>query len=107
MKKFAVVVGMVLTLGLAVGCGSQESSKTATEASAEGKSVVGVIDEVTDLYFSIQAEDGTYYQFPFTEENSIDLSEANIGDKIKLYYEGELSDVDTFDGVLTGSELLK
>lgn len=107
MKKFAVVLGMVLTLGLAVGCGSQESSKAAAEVSADTKSVTGVIDEVTDLYFSIQAEDGTYYQFPFTEENSIDLSEASIGDKIKLYYEGELSDVDTFDGVLIGSELLK
>lgn len=107
MKKFAVVLGMVLTLGLAVGCAGKEAPAASAEVSADTKSVTGVIDEVTDLYFSIQAEDGTYYQFPFTEENSIDLSEASIGDKIKLYYEGELSDVDTFDGVLTGSELLK
>lgn len=107
MKKFVVVLGMVLTLGLAVGCAGKEAPAASAEVSADAKSVTGVIDEITDLYFSIQAEDGTYYQFPFTEENSIDLSEASIGDKIKLYYEGELSDVDTFDGVLTGSELLK
>ncbi|MBR5577905.1 MAG: hypothetical protein IKW28_02800 [Lachnospiraceae bacterium] len=107
MKKFTVIVGMVLTLGLAAGCGSKEAAGAATEATANAKSVVGIIDEVTDLYFSIQAEDGTYYQFPFTEENNIDLGEASIGDKIKLYYDGELSDVDAFDGVLVGSELLK
>lgn len=106
MRKLLVILGMVLTLGLAVGCGSQKEE--ISEKSLENVPfVVGVIDEVADYYFSIQAENGIYYQFPFTEENSIDLSNASIGDKIKLYYEGELSEVDMFDGVLVGSEMVE
>ena len=106
MKKLLVVLGMVLTLGLAVGCGSKEVENT-DKSLENASSVVGMIDEVADYYFSIQDENGTYYQFPYTEDNSIDLSEANIGDKIKLYYEGELSETDMFDGVLIGSEMVE
>lgn len=108
MKKFLVVLGMVLTLGLTVGCAKEEEVSSANRVSLENASaVVGIIDEVADYYFSIQDENGIYYQFPFTEENSIDLSNASIGDKIKLYYEGELSDTDMFDGVLLGSEMIE
>ena len=112
MKKGLVVLGMTLVLGMsAIGCGGNEAKETTQETAQESASfenaasVTGVIDEVADYYFSILAEDGVYYQFPFTEDNSIDLSEANIGDTITLYYEGELSDLDMFDGVLLGSEL--
>ena len=106
MKKILVVLAMVLTLGLMVGCGKSEN-QTETKSLEEASFVVGTIDEVADYYFSIQAENGIYYQFPFTEENSIDLGDANIGDKIKIYYEGSLSDVDMFDGVLLGSEMVE
>lgn len=106
MKKFLVVLSMVLSLALMAGCGkSVETSETKDLENASF--IVGTIDEVADYYFSIEDENGVFYQFPFTEENSIDLSEASIGDKIKLYYEGELSTVDMFDGVLIGSEMVK
>ena len=101
MKKQVVLLGMVLALGLAVGCGSKESAGSVTEASVESKTVVGVVDEITDYYFCIQVEDGTYYQFPIIEENESDISNVVVGDTIEITYEGELSDVDMFDGVLT------
>ena len=100
MKKYLVLLGMVLTLGLTVGCGNKENAKAET--------VIGVIDEIVeDYYFSIQVEDGTYYQFPLLEENDFELGDAGVGDKIKLMYDGELSDVDMFDGTLLGCELVE
>ena len=114
MKKNFVVLGMVLTLGLTVGCAKEKNNPLDQEASIaqeisleNASTITGIIDEVADYYFSIQDENGVYYQFPFTENNSIDLSTASIGDKIKLYYEGELSDTDMFDGILLGSEMLE
>ena len=113
MKKYLVLLGMVLTLGLAVGCGNKENleAETATKIVTnieEGKVVTGVIDEIAeDYYFSIQVEDGTYYQFPLLEENDFELGDAGVGDKIKLIYDGELSEVDMFDGTLLGCELVE
>jgi hypothetical protein len=106
MRKILLVLSLVLALGLMTACGKSQE-QTAGKNLEGAKSVVGTIDEVAADYFSIQTETGTYYQFPFTKENSIDLSNASIGDKIKLYYEGELSDIDMFDGVLIGSEMVE
>ena len=88
MKKLLVVLGMVLTLGLAVGCENKENleAETATKTATNievGKVVTRVIDEIAeDYYFSIQVEDGTYYQFPLLEENDFELDEAGVGEAI-------------------------
>lgn len=114
MKKYAAIAGMIFALGLAAGCGTQGSTAGGAEGTAgteqqeAQKSVTGVIDEIVDdYYFSIQTEDGTYYQFPLSEEADFELGDAAVGDTIQLFYDGELSEVDMFDGTLSGCELIE
>lgn len=134
MKKHVLLATMILTLGLAAGCGAKgddaaesstavETSMVVEETSAEETTmeeaetgtaediaagqegtVTGTIDEVTEMYFSIQDEAGTYYQFAYDEESSVDFSQLSVGDVVTITYEGELSDVDTFFGKIISVE---
>ena len=98
MKKYILTMAMVLTLGLAAGCGGAEKKDT-----AEQKTVVGAITDITTDYFTFESEDGTAYQFPLNENNSVDFSEINVGEKIELTYEGEFSEGADFEGSVVGA----
>lgn len=137
MKKSLFTAAMVLTLGLAAGCGAKDDAPAAqssaavaetgaaetqmeetgmaetagseeeTMAGEEANVVTGTIDEVTDMYFSIENTTGTYYQFAYDEESEVDFSQLSIGDKVEIFYEGELSDVDTFFGKILDIQKLE
>ena len=130
MKKYLFTAAMVLTLGLAAGCGEkdeapvvqssaavaetgaaetqmEETASEETMAKEEANVVTGTIDEVTDMYFSIENTTGTYYQFAYDEESEVDFSQLSVGDKVEIFYEGELSDVDTFFGKILDIQKLE
>ena len=54
--------------------------------------------------FIITTDDGAAYEFPIDEEHPVDVSQIKEGDKVKITYTGELSEVDAFTGEVVSVE---
>lgn len=72
------------------------STDTETEQSEE-QSVSGVVDEVKDFMFVIDADDGCFYSFN-TDHLPADAPKLSLGDRVTITYEGTLTEVDNFTG---------
>jgi len=152
MKKHLLTFTLVVTLGLATACGSEdvpsgaqvstatgeafsidadipegdtieliegtieETTADATEGTTEGTevngsqaeaaegSVIGVVEEIKEFKFIILDEaTGTYYDFPI-EEGGVDLGDIKVGDKVKVTYNGLISETDPFKGIILSVE---
>ena len=133
MKKHLLTFTLVVTLGLATACGNkaasngteasapavEENLSVGTETAEEGMiedeipeeaapavegTVTGVVNEIKDFKFIILDEEtDTYYDFPI-EEGGVDLSGIEVGDKIKVTYNGIVSQVDPFVGEVLSVE---
>ncbi len=80
------------------------SLETAGETAEKEKSVTGTVDEIKDFMFIITTDDGAAYEFPIDEEHPVDVSQIKEGDKVKITYKGELSEVDAFTGEVVSVE---
>ena len=126
MKKkqiFAIVTVTAMVLGGLTSCGqAKESNSNAStvteeeqvdtvqttqalkETAEKEENVTGTIDEIKDFMFTITAEDGASYAFPIDGEQTIDISQFKEGDKVKVTYKGELSEIDAFTGEVLSVE---
>lgn len=96
MKKLtAILLTAVMTVGILSGCGTDKD---------QGTTVSGTVEEIKDFMFIIEAEDGAYYSFPRSEEDSFDMSGISVGDEIVVEYEGTISEVDPFEGTVISVE---
>ncbi len=87
--------------------GATEGTTAGTEVNgsqaeaAEG-SVIGVVEEIKEFKIIILDEaTGTYYDFPIEE---VDLGDIKVGDKVKVTYNGIISEVDPFKGKVLSVE---
>lgn len=80
------------------------SLETVGETAEKEKSVTGTVDEIKDFMFIITTDDGAAYEFPIDEEHPVDVSQIKEGDKVKITYTGELSEVDAFTGEVLSVE---
>lgn len=80
------------------------SLETVGETAEKEKSVTGTVDEIKDFMFIITTDDGAAYEFPIDEEHPVDVSQIKEGDKVKITYTGELSEVDAFTGEVVSVE---
>lgn len=80
------------------------SLETVGETAEKEKSVTGTVDEIKDFMFIITTDDGAAYEFPIDEEHPVDVSQIKEGDKVKITYKGELSEVDAFTGEVVSVE---
>ena len=80
---------------------TMEPTAEPTNAPAEAF-VEGIIDEIKDFMFIINTDTASY-AFPI-EEGKPDMSSLKKGDKIKVIYTGELSEIDPFTGEVISVE---
>lgn len=129
-KKYALILTALMCGALAAGCSGKtgkpsdtavqqeeiqgnldnemqsvpESAQTEPDASlGEEKTLVGTIEEIKDFMFIVTDENGTSYVIDFETEPE-GLANTAAGDKVKVTYTGELSEIDAFTGTIISVE---
>ena len=77
--------------------------KTQTDNTDTEQTVTGTIDEIKDFMFIVTDDSGNSYEFSF-ETKPDGLDDVQAGDKVKVTYTGELSEVDAFTGKIISVE---
>ena len=57
----------------------------------------GTVDEIKDFMFIVTDDSGASYELSFDAKPQ-GLENVSVGDKVKVTYTGELSEVDAFSG---------
>lgn len=121
-KKYILAVLAACTI-FATGCGAKtETPQNTAQTEADGstdssdntksgdkaqsdteQTVTGTIDEIKDFMFIVTDDSGNSYEFSFeTKPDGLDNIQA--GDRVKVTYTGELSEVDAFTGKIISVE---
>lgn len=123
-KKYILAVLAVTCTIFAAGCGAkseaaQNTAQTETDGSTDSaddtksgdkaqsddteQTVTGKIDEIKDFMFVVTDDSGNSYEFSF-ETKPDGLYNVQAGDKVRVTYTGELSEVDAFTGKIISVE---
>lgn len=110
-KKLLLVVSVVMCMTVFGACSGKDNSKpieqssesVEAETNAQQKMLTGTIDEIKDFMFIVTDDTGTSYALNF-EESPEGLDTVTAGDKVKVTYTGELSEVDAFTGTVVSVE---
>ena len=62
------------------------------------------MDEMKDFMFVVLDDNQVPYAFDLAEDSDLDLSGIAAGDRVVVTYEGELSEVDPFEGTVISVE---
>ena len=90
------------SMNLADGADVDDKSDSTDSVDTE-QTVTGTIDEIKDFMFIVTDDSGNSYEFSFdTKPDGLDNVQA--GDKVKVTYTGELSEVDAFTGKIISVE---
>lgn len=81
----------------------EADDKTQTDNTDTEQTVTGTIDEIKDFMFIVTDDSGNSYEFSF-ETKPDGLDNVQAGDKVKVTYTGELSEVDAFTGKIISVE---
>ena len=82
---------------------AEADDKTQTDNTDTEQTVTGTIDEIKDFMFIVADDSGNSYEFSF-ETKPDGLDNVQAGDKVKVTYTGELSEVDAFTGKIISVE---
>ena len=82
---------------------AEADDKTQTDNTDTEQTVTGTIDEIKDFMFIVTDDSGNSYEFSF-ETKPDGLDNVQAGDKVKVTYKGELSEVDAFSGEIISVE---
>lgn len=82
---------------------AEADDKTQTDNTDTEQTVTGTIDEIKDFMFIVTDDSGNSYEFSF-ETKPDGLDDVQAGDKVKVTYTGELSEVDAFTGKIISVE---
>ncbi len=84
---------------------SSDNTKSGDKAQSGDteQTVTGKIDEIKDFMFIVTDDSGNSYEFSF-ETKPDGLDNVQAGDKVKVTYTGELSEVDAFTGKIISVE---
>ena len=120
MKKnniLGLTVAIITASMIFIGCQNTETSSgdstgssngsTVTESSMSDddndvQSISGTISDIRDMQFVLEVDDKAYL-FSYDSKPE-DLDNIKDGDKVKVNYTGELSDVDAFTGSIISIE---
>ena len=78
------------------------TADTVTETGEE-KILTGTVEEIKDFMFIVTDDNGTSYELSFDTKPQ-GLDGVSTGDKVKVTYTGELSEVDAFTGTIISVE---
>ena len=76
---------------------------TAEAVTGEEKTLNGTVDEIKDFMFIVTDDSGASYELSFDAKPQ-GLENVSVGDKVKVTYTGELSEVDAFSGTIVSVE---
>ena len=76
---------------------------TAEAVTGEEKTLNGTVDEIKDFMFIVTDDSGASYELSFDAKPQ-GLENVSAGDKVKVTYTGELSEVDAFSGTIVSVE---
>lgn len=82
---------------------AEADDKTQTDNTDTEQTVTGTIDEIKDFMFIVTDDSDNSYEFSF-ETKPDGLDNVQAGDKVKVTYTGELSEVDAFTGKIISVE---
>ena len=82
---------------------AEADDKTQADNTDTEQTVTGTIDEIKDFMFIVTDDSGNSYEFSF-ETKPDGLDNVQAGDKVKVTYTGELSEVDAFTGKIISVE---
>ena len=126
-KKTIYVLATVMCMSIFTACGStnradsgnevqqevqaQETEiqtesvqeNTAEAVTGEEKTLNGTVDEIKDFMFIVTDDSGASYELSFDAKPQ-GLENVSVGDKVKVTYTGELSEVDAFSGTIVSVE---
>ena len=89
--------------GTISGDKAEADDKTQTDNTDTEQTVTGTIDEIKDFMFIVTDDSGNSYEFSF-ETKPDGLDNVQAGDRVKVTYTGELSEVDAFTGKIISVE---
>ena len=117
MKKLVLMSAVLATMALASACSSGAKEATATSAvetkaevaettkaeamNADEEELVGTISDIKNVMFNVTDDKGTTYSFTFDAEAPKGLDTVKDGDKVKVTFKGELSEVDPVTDVVS------
>ena len=117
MKKLVLMSAILATMALASACSSGAKEATATSAvetkaevaettkaeamNADEQELVGTISDIKNVMFNVTDDKGTTYSFTFDAEAPKGLDTVKDGDKVKVTFKGELSEVDPVTDVVS------
>lgn len=117
MKKLVLMSAVLATMALASACSSGAKEATATSAvetkaevaettkaeamNADEQELVGTISDIKNVMFNVTDDKGTTYSFTFDAEAPKGLDTVKDGDKVKVTFKGELSEVDPITDVVS------
>lgn len=123
MKKLILTTTLIAGMAVITACSSGSSSETTAkvEASAESKAeevkveakagegdvqeLEGTISEIKNVLFDVTDANDTTYSFTFDGEAPKGLDTVKEGDKVKVTFKGELSEVDPITDVVSVEKL--
>ena len=68
---------------------------------ADEQELVGTISDIKNVMFNVTDDKGTTYSFTFDAEAPKGLDTVKDGDKVKVTFKGELSEVDPVTDVVS------
>jgi hypothetical protein len=117
MKKLVLMSAVLATMALASACSSGAKEATATSAvetkaevaettkaeamNADEQELVGTISDIKNVMFNVTDDKGTTYSFTFDAEAPKGLDTVKDGDKVKVTFKGELSEVDPVTDIVS------
>lgn len=117
MKKLVLMSAVLATMALASACSSGAKEATATSAvetkaevaettkaeamNADEQELVGTISDIKNVMFNVTDDKGTTNSFTFDAEAPKGLDTVKDGDKVKVTFKGELSEVDPVTDVVS------
>lgn len=115
MKKLVLMSAVLATMALASACSSgakEATSAVETKAevaettkaeamNADEQELVGTISDIKNVMFNVTDDKGTTYSFTFDAEAPKGLDTVKDGDKVKVTFKGELSEVDPVTDVVS------
>ncbi|MDD6056709.1 MAG: hypothetical protein PUB98_00375 [Clostridiales bacterium] len=109
MKKLFTLMTMSLFLFAFAACGKENTAAEDPGASTNTNSaqesiLTGTMDEIKDFMFIVTDESGTSYALTFDGAAPTGLDSVAVGDKVKVTYTGELSEIDAFTGTVVSVE---
>lgn len=106
-KKLVYVFAAVMCMSVFTACGNKENTNAGNEVQqeiqAEDKTLTGTVEEIKDFMFIVTDDNGISYELSFDTKPQ-GLDGVSNGDKVKVTYTGELSEVDAFTGTIISVE---